>query len=120
MYLFPPPSDGADLIDELPEKLQKNQNEASLISSPASKNVFIDRSYWEMVGTASVNMEWNTEVLNNRLETKSLYKSGVVRDSKKLLTSQLGSNINKNYTAIGRPSRVGNKEQLASGGAKVP
>ena len=66
-----------------------------------------------MVGTASVNMEWNTEVLNNRLETKSLYKSGVVRDSKKLLTSQLASNINKNYTAIGRPSQVKNEEQLA-------
>ena len=65
-----------------------------------------------MVGTASVNMEWNTEVLNNRLETKSLYKSGVVRDSKKLLTSQLGSNINKNYTAIGRLSQVENEEQL--------
>ena len=55
----PPLSDGADLMDELPEKLQKIQNEASLINSPASKNVFIDRSYWEMVGTASVNMEWN-------------------------------------------------------------
>ena len=98
----PPLSDGTDLRDELPEKLQKIQNEVSLISSPTSKNVFIDRSYWEMVGTTSVNMEWKTEVLNNRLETKSLYRSGVVRDSKTLLTSQLGSNINKDYTAIGR------------------
>ena len=62
-----------------------------------------------MVGAASVKMEWKTEVLNNRLKTKSLYRSGVVRDSKKLLTSQLGSNINKNYTAIGRPSQVENE-----------
>ena len=74
-------------MDELPEKLQKIQTGASLINSPASMNVFIDRSYWEMVGTTSVNMEGNTEVLNNRLKTTSLYKRGVVRDSKKLLTS---------------------------------
>ena len=66
-----------------------------------------------MVGAASVNMEWKTETLNNRLKSKSLYRSGVVRNSKKLLTSQLGMNINKNYTSIGRPSQVETEEQLA-------
>ena len=47
------------------------------------------------------------------MKLSHFYKSGVVRDSKKLLTSQLGSNINQNYTAIGRPSQVENEEQLA-------
>ena len=69
MFLSPPimsgysPSicDDTDFTDELPEKLQKIHVEASQISSPRSKNVFIDKSYWEMVGTASVNMEWNSE-----------------------------------------------------------
>ena len=66
-----------------------------------------------MVGTASANMEWNSETLKTRLEAKSLYKSNVIRDSKRLLTSQLGSNINTTYTAIGRLSQVETEEQLA-------
>ena len=66
-----------------------------------------------MVGAASVNMEWKTETLNNRLKSKSLYRSGVERNSKKLLTSQLGSNIDKNYTSNGPPPQVENDEQLA-------
>ena len=59
----PATSEDSDFMEELPEKLQKIQSEASLISSPNSKNVFIDKSYWEMIGSAAVKMEsWN---LNN-------------------------------------------------------
>ena len=66
-----------------------------------------------MIGSAAVKMEWNHETLTTRLNAKSLYKSNVIRDSKRLLTSQLGSNINTTYTAIGRPSQVETEEQLA-------
>ena len=66
-----------------------------------------------MVGSAAVKMEWNSEILKTWLDAKSLYKSNVIRDSKRLLTSQLGSNINTTYTAIGRPSQVETEEQLA-------
>ena len=96
-------SEDSDFNEELPEKLQKIQSEASLISSPNSKNVFIDKSYWEMIGSAAAKMEWNHEILTTRLNAKSLYKSNVIRDSKRLLMSQLGSSINTSYTAIGRP-----------------
>ena len=109
----PSTSDDNDFNDELPEKLQKIHVEASQINSPRSKNVFIDKSYWEMVGSAAVKMEWNSEILKTWLNAKSLYKSNVIRDSKRLLTSQLGSNINTTYTAIGRPSQVETDEQLA-------
>ena len=66
-----------------------------------------------MIGSAAVKMEWNHETLTTRLNAKSLYKSNVIRDSKRLLTSQLGSNINTTYTSIGRPSQVETEEQLA-------
>ena len=110
---YSPANEDSDFIEELPEKLQKIQSEASLISSPNSKNVFIDKSYWEMIGSAAAKMEWNHETLTTRLNAKSLYKSNVIRDSKKLLMSQLGSSINASYTAIGRPSQVETEEQLA-------
>ena len=106
-------SEDSDFIEELPEKLQKIQSEASLISSPNSKNVFIDKSYWEMIGSAAAKMEWNHETLTTRLNAKSLYKSNVIRDSKRLLMSQLGSSINASYTAISRPSQVKTEEHLA-------
>ena len=63
--------------------------------------------------TPGLSLLQRKKILKTRLEAKSLYKSNVIRDSKKLLTSQLGSNINTNYTAIGRPSQVENEEQLA-------
>jgi hypothetical protein len=106
-------SEDSDFMEELPEKLQKIQSEASLISSPNSKNIFIDKSYWEMIGSAAVKMGWNKEVLTTRLNTKALYKSNVVRNSKKLLMSQLGSNIDASYIGIGQPSQVVTEEQLA-------
>ena len=109
----PVTSEDSDFMEELPEKLQKIQSEASLISSPNSKNVFIDKSYWELVGSAAVKMGWNKEVLTTRLNTKALYKSNVIRNSKKLLMSQLGSNIDASYTGIGRPFQVETEEQLA-------
>ena len=65
-----------------------------------------------MIGSAAAKMEWNKEILTKRINANSLYKSNVIRDSKKLLTSQLGSNINASYTAIGRPSQVETEEQL--------
>ena len=65
-----------------------------------------------MIGSAAVKMEWNKDILTTRLNAKSLYKSNVIRESKKLLMSQLGSNINASYTAIGRPSQVETGEQL--------
>ena len=109
----PTTSEDSDFTEELPEKLLKIQSEASLISSPNSKNVFIDKSYWELIGSAAVKMGWSKEILTNRLDKKALYKSNVVRNSKKLLMSQLGSNIDASYTGIGRPSQVETEEQLA-------
>jgi hypothetical protein len=109
----PTTSEDSDFTEELPEKLLKIQSEASLISSPNSKNVFIDKSYWELIGSAAVKMGWSKEILTTRLNNKALYKSNVVRNSKKLLMSQLGSNIDASYTGIGRPSQVETEEQLA-------
>ena len=65
-----------------------------------------------MVGEAAVNMEWNMEVLSDRLKSKSLYRHGVVRNSTKFLSSQLKANIDNNYASIGQPSQVENEEQL--------
>ena len=109
----PTTSEDSDFTEELPDKLLKIQSEASLISSPNAKNVFIDKSYWELIGSAAVKMGWNKEVLTARLNNKALYKSQVVRNSKKLLMSQLGSNIDTSYTGIGQPSQVETEEQLA-------
>merc|ERR1711888_504539 len=109
----PPLIDGAANLDKLPEVLKEIQNKASLINSPASKNDFIERNYWGMVGEAAVNMEWSMEVLTDQLKSKSLYRSGVVRNSKKFLSSQLGANIDNNYASIGQPSQVETEEQLA-------
>ena len=58
-------------------------------------------------------MGWSKDTLTNRINNKALYKSNVIRNSKKLLMSQLGSNIDASYTGIGRPFQVETEEQLA-------
>ena len=63
-------------------------------------------------GEAATKLEWNKEKLLDRVQSMSLYKSGVVRNAKRLLQSQLGANIDNNYVSIGHPLHVGNKEQL--------
>ena len=100
------------MLDDLPEKIQEIQRQANLKNSPRAKNKLIDREYREMVGEGATKLEWNKEKLLDRVQYKSLYKSGVVRNVKRLLKSQLGANIDNNYVPIGHPLHVGNEEQL--------
>ena len=48
----------------------------------------------------------------NHIKNKTLLKSGVVRNAKRLLQSPLGTSIDTNYVAIGTPEQIVNEDKL--------
>ena len=86
--------------------IKEIQTQANHLNSPRTRNNFIDREYWGMVGEAASNLNWNWDKLLERVKNKTLFKSGVVRNAKRLLQSPLGTSIDTNYVTIGNPEQI--------------